>query len=165
MKVINVQASNNQSFGTRYGSNLTKFLNTNKEILSNQNYKNISRIRNNGINSVLELEQASLKDIELNGYQYNLTLKGEVFDRKNTLISNQNEAYKDFQDYIAIKYKERPISNKRFSIPVKRSDDTSRDIVKLFDDKNLLAETIEKEYEQSKLVDKEYTEFIARKKN
>ena len=61
MKVSSIQ-TNNTTFGTRYGKNFTKFMEDSKDVLTSEQIKNISMIRNNGINSVLELEEASAAD-------------------------------------------------------------------------------------------------------
>ena len=62
MKIMNIQHKNNTTFGTKYGKNLTKLLDENKDKLSTEQIVNISKIRNNGINTVLEIENASSKD-------------------------------------------------------------------------------------------------------
>ncbi len=161
MQIVNVQPANNTSFGTRYGRNLQGFIQRNKDILTSDNFKNLSMIRNNGINSVLELEDVSLKERELYHCNYKLNLTGGVMDKKNEVMRGYDRIHYIFKNYIAGNYTGKTLAtDDRFPIYIKNDGaETVRHIAKQFDSKNLLVEKIEKEYEQSKIINKEFEQF------
>lgn len=161
MQINNVQPANNTSFGTRYGKNLQNFINKNKDILTSDNYKNLSMIRNNGINSVLELEDATLKEKELYNCTHKLNLTGGVIDKKNYVMRCFDRVHYIFKNYVAGNYTGKKIAtDDRFPIYIKSNGgEPVRHIAKQFDSKNMLVERIEKEYEQSKIINKEFEKF------
>ena len=158
---MKIQPANNTVFGTRYGKNLTRFLENNKDVLTHDNYKNISMIRNNGIDSVLELEEASAKDKKMYNYKYYLNLTGGIIDKKNNILRGKSSLNQQFKDYVTGEISGKPVVNdNRFPIPVKDLDENTYILIaKQFDSKNMLVDKIEKEYEQAKTVEKEFPEF------
>ena len=159
MRINNIQPTT--SFGTRYGKNLTRFIENNRDILTNDNFKNLSRIRNNGIDSVLELEEASPKDKKMYNYKYYLNLTGGIIDKKNDKLRTKNTLSLQFKDYMTGEISGKPIvTDNRFPIPIKNiGDNTYILIAREFNDHRLLAERIEKEYEQAQIVEKEFPKF------
>ena len=153
MKVSSVQPTQT-TFGTRYGKNLTKFLEENKDKLSTEQIVNISKIRNNGINSILELEKAGPND---KGCVYNLNLTGGVFDRKNYYMNWGGVMHRSFQEKIAGKVPETPTRIKsKFPIPIKDGEES---VTKLFDEGNMLSEKISKEYNQATFIENAFKKF------
>ena len=155
---MQIQSVNNTNFGTRYGKNLTKFIEENKEILTHENLTNISKIRNNGINSVLELEEASSKDKELFKSTYNLNLTDGIFDRVNYYMNWGGTLHRGFQNKIrTILQGKNGMTKNPFPISINGTgEDINRNIAKQFDSKNMLAEKIEKEFEKSKIIEDEF---------
>lgn len=156
MKVSSVQP-NNTTFGTRYGKNFSKFIEESKDKLTSEQIKNISMIRNNGINSVLELEEASAGD-KLHGIKYNLNLTGGVFDRNNYYMNWGTPMHKTFQEKI------KTVSGAKqttpFPIPIKDlNENTTSEIAKQFNEGNGLEDKIRKEYDRATRIENEFKKF------
>lgn len=161
MQINRIQAANQTSFGTRFGKNLTRFLENNKEVLSNENQRILANIRNNGIDSVLELEEASVKDKEMYNYKYVLNLHSKTIDRKNVLMNWRTSLYPCFQDHINGTVSGKVIAtNNRFPVKIKDlKENTYIPIVQKFNDSFMLTDKIEKEAEQAEIIVKEFDKF------
>lgn len=161
MEIRNIGYQNNTTFGTRYGRGLSNFIIKNKDKLSHDNFKNLSMIRNNGLNSILDIEEASLKEKEIYHYKYNIVLKGSSIDKKNEIMNGHDDINYRFNDYITGRYTGNPIvTDNRFPIHIKNTgNDTVYQVLKEFDSKNMLVEKIEKEHKESKIVEQEFDRF------
>lgn len=161
MNIQSLQSSNQTNFGTRFGPKLTKFLEQNKESLSNENFRIISTIRNNGINSVLELEDASFKEKKLFKYKYKLCIRGPKIDKKNYIMFWKDTLYTCFQDYIKGTVSGKPIAtNNRFPVPINDlKENTFISVIQKFNDKFGLADKIEEEIKQSNIILREFNIF------
>ena len=161
MHVQKIQLINQTSFGTRFGTNLTRFLENNKDVLSGENRRILSTIRKNGIDSVLELEEASVKDKEMYNYKYILTLHSKTIDRKNELMNWRTSLYPCFQDYINGTVNGKVIAtNNRFPVMIKDlKENTFIPVIRKFNDSFMLADKIEKEAEQAEIIVKEFDKF------
>lgn len=149
------------SFGTRFGPKLKKVLENNKEALHSESYKNLSNIRNNGIDSVLELVELSPLKQKRSGYKYVLQLHNSTIDTKNDITLWNTGYYRMFKDYVSKILSEKVLTEKRkFPITVDNSFDTPEiSVIRLFDDKFGLVDKIESEYKQSKTIVDEFNNF------
>jgi len=161
MQVQRIQSTDNTAFGTRFGTNLTRFFENNKEVLSSENQRIIANIRNNGIDSVLELENASEREKSMYHYKYVLNLHSKTIDRKNELMSCVTPLYRSFQDYIKGTVLGNVIAtNNRFPVEIKALKEyTFIPIIQKFNDSFMLIDKIEKEAEQSEIIVKEFDKF------
>ena len=161
MQVQRVKSANQTVFGTRFGPKLTKFLEKNKETLSNENFRNLSNIRNNGINSVLELEDASFMDKKSHNYKYKLSLSGPIINTKNYIMNWDDYLYKMFQDYINGSINGHAVANNKiFPVYIKDlKEDTLFSVLKKFNDDFGLLDKIEEEIKQSKIIIDEFKNF------
>lgn len=151
----------NQTFGTRFGPRLKEFLENNKEALHSESYKNLSNIRNNGIDSVLELVELSLLKQKRSGDKYVLQLHNSTIDTKNDIILWNTGLYRMFKDYVSKILSKRVLTEKRkFPITIKNTFETPEiSVVRQFDDKFGLVDKIESEYKQSKTIVNEFEKF------
>lgn len=161
MKLNRVESVNQTTFGTRFGKRLTKVLEDNKDTLSGENRRILSNMRNNGLNSVLELEDSSFCDKQTYNYKYVLRLHSEAIDRKNNLKNMGESLYKSFLDYIKSRIGGKTIvADDRFPVPIKdMKDDTDLFVLKAFSDKSNWPEKIEKEVEQADIIVKAFDNF------
>lgn len=153
--------SNNTHFGTRFGPKLARLLENNSEVLTSDNRRILSNIRNNGINSVLELEDATLHDKKMYNYRYVLKLHSPTIDRKNEIMNWKDTLYTNFQDYITGRISGNVIAkNDRFPIPVKDlKENTDILVLQKFNDKFCIHDRIEKEVKESETIVKEFEKF------
>lgn len=151
----------NPIFGTRFGPKLTQILENNKEALHSESYKNLSNIRNNGIDSVLELVELSLLKQKRSGDKYVLQLHNSTIDTKNDIILWNTGLYRMFKDYVSKILSKRVLTEKRkFPITIKNTFETPEiSVVRQFDDKFGLVDKIESEYKQSKTIVNEFEKF------
>jgi hypothetical protein len=151
----------NPVFGTRFGPRLTKLLENNKEALHSESYKNLSNIRNNGIDSVLELVELSALKQQRSGDKYILQLHNSTIDAKNDIILWNTGLYRMFKDHVSKILSEKVLTEKsKFPITVKNTFDTPEiSVIRQFDDKFGLVDKIESEYKQSKTIVDEFNHF------
>jgi hypothetical protein len=151
----------NPVFGTRFGPRLTKLLENNKEALHSESYKNLSNIRNNGIDSVLELVELSALKQQRSGDKYILQLHNSTIDAKNDIILWNTGLYRMFKDHVSKILSAKVLTEKsKFPITVKNTFDTPEiSVIRQFDDKFGLVDKIESEYKQAKTIIDEFNHF------
>jgi len=160
MQVQKIQ--NNQIiFGTRFGPRLTRFIENNYEVLTSDSRRNLANIRNNGIDSVLELEPATKHEQEKYNYIYKLNLHSDIVDKKNDIMRLGRSLYREFQDYVTGKYSGKVFAtDNRFPIPIKNiKENTYILVTKQFEDNNMLTEKIQEEIRQAQIVNEEFNKF------
>ena len=162
MKLNRIESTSQTAFGTRFGTRLTRLLEDNKDILTNENRRNLSNIRNNGLNSILELEDASVHDKQMFNFKYVLRLHSDNVDKKNELMNLGESLYRNFRDYITgSRINGRTVAADN-GLPVQIKDmkgDTDYFVLQAFSDRYNLPDKIEKEIKQADVIVKAFNKF------
>lgn len=161
MQVQRVQTTNQTTFGTKLGKNLSEFIMSNRDGFLTSQLINIGRIKRNKFpDTVLELEPASLREQKMFNYIYKLNLHNEDIDKKNYILRSVNCIHEVFQHFLAVKNNGQEIvPDKRFPIYIKDLKDSTWILVAKQFDNNRLAEKIEEEVNQSKIIVNEFDNF------
>ena len=79
MQIQRIQSTNQTSFGTKIGKNLSEFIRLNGDGFTTEELRNIARIRNNkSYDNVLELEKATREEQQKYNYIYKLNLHSDI---------------------------------------------------------------------------------------
>ncbi len=161
MQVQRIQTANQTTFGTKFGKNLDEFIRINREGFTTRTIINISHIKKNNLNdTILELEPASPREQKMFNFIYKINLHSDTIDRKNQIMSSLKSIPRIFQEFARGRLGgKKIITDNIFPIFITNlGRNTWIDVAENFKD-GRLAEKIEEEVRQSRIVVDEFDKF------